>query len=48
MTVLSGIVPDLCKHCDGDGCLHCNKTGHDPKDLARLLEAGECELYPND
>ena len=47
MTVLSGIVPNLCEHCDGDGCLHCNETGHDPEDLAYCLENDLCELYPD-
>ena len=48
MTVLSGIVPDICEHCDGDGCMLCNKTGHKLKSLNDLLAKGLCELYPDD
>ena len=57
MTVLSGTVPDICPTCDGHGwigdfvageeCGDCNGIGHDEESLRQLLEAGECELYPD-
>ena len=48
MTVLYGIVPDLCPDCGGDGYLSCGKTGHNLEQLEDLVASGETELYPDD